>query len=109
MVIVDENANFATWEQAAAWTSSPDMHGSPGLADPTIPTLAKPDALSAQPTAGTVKILFKAIPGRPYLLESSNDMDAWDPLQILTPDANGQAEYTDPQNANRRFFRVRSP
>jgi Lamin Tail Domain len=110
LVIRDESANFATWTQASAWTQSPDLHGSPGWADPASPTLAQPGALTMEPTSGgDHKINFKAIPGRPYLLEFSDDFENWQPLITLTTDVNGTAECIEPVAEARKFYRVRSP
>jgi hypothetical protein len=110
LVIANDAANFATWNQASSWTYSPDMHGSPGLTDPAIPTFSQPDALTMEPTnANDHKIHFKAIAGRPYLLEYSDDLETWQPAATLTPDANGNAEFTEPDVTAHKFYRVRSP
>lgn len=110
LVIANDAANFATWNQASAWTYSPDMHGSPGHSDPAKPTFSEPDALTMEPMSGSDhKIHFKAVPGRPYLLEFSDDLETWQSAAVLTPDANGKADFTEPDVSAHKFYRVRSP
>lgn len=108
LVIADETADYDTWGQASSWQPSADKLGSPGTADPAIPTLLVPGAFVISAVPAGNRINLTAIPGRTYFLDRSVDLLGWQEVATLVPAANGAAEYVDPESAQRYFYRVRT-
>ncbi len=111
LTIRNELADPSSWGLPASWMIGADCHGSPGSSDSMIPTLGKPDALRISPLpSGGYTITLKALTGRSYLLQRSADLESWEVVDIMTPNAVGTDSYEDTSEPRQRvFYRVVCP
>ncbi len=108
---------FAGWigsgiSNATSPTTSFTMPGSAAIATATFTNLPAPFINQWQITSGTnFALKASASPNRPWVLESSYDLNSWFSILTNTADSSGLLQMSFPISgqAGKQFFRLRAP
>jgi len=103
LVLIDESIANEKLGESGSWTSSAEIGGSPGAAEPS--TLI----LSAAPSAeGGFSIGFRGLPGAVYLIQYRENIETgdWITESTRTSPLNGVINHTAAVEGISRFYRV---